>query len=102
MKGESVSVKGDTPSLSPIGGEGVMKGVETFATLAKAWPKVVGAQIAAICRPVAFNMMTGTLHVRVSTSAWAEELGRLGNDVLASLPASLDGIALRRIAWKRP
>ena len=71
----------------------------TFTDFCLAWPKFVGAQIAGIARPAALDH-TGTLHIRVQSSAWRDALAPL-KDLEAYLLAitSLEHMPVRRVEW---
>jgi predicted nucleic acid-binding Zn ribbon protein len=59
-----------------------------MAEIVRAWPAAVGAAIARNAWP-ARVARDGTLHVSTSSSAWAFELGLLGEDIRGRLAAAL-------------
>jgi hypothetical protein len=64
------------------------------------WYDAVGALVAQVARPVAFTLADGSLTVLVETESWLRELTPLRGDMLAKLPATIDGAALHRIALR--
>lgn len=68
-----------------------------LAELVESWPEVVGPQIAAVTRALGVSE-DATLLVRVSSHAWATELGLMTPGILARLNGSRKGRA-RRIRW---
>lgn len=66
------------------------------------WPRLVGAQIAAVTEP---RLVTGdgTLFVWVSTNAWMTELSLLEPELLRSLNAEAAAVGragIRRLRWQ--
>jgi predicted nucleic acid-binding Zn ribbon protein len=61
------------------------------------WAELVGPQIAAVTRAEAVNA-EGTLWVRVSSSAWANELSLMAPRILARLNQDRRG-HIREIRW---
>lgn len=61
------------------------------------WPELVGPQIAAVTRAEAVNTQ-GTLWVRVSSSAWANELSLMAPRILARLNQDRRG-HIKEIRW---
>ena len=59
-----------------------------LAEVTRAWPEAVGPGIAAAAWPQRVAR-DGTLHVTTASSTWAFELGRMADDVLAKLRATL-------------
>ena len=57
------------------------------ASVVEAWPELVGPQIAAVTRALSITP-DGTLAVRVSTHAWATELGLMTPRILARVNGS--------------
>jgi predicted nucleic acid-binding Zn ribbon protein len=47
------------------------------------WPAIVGAEVAAHCRPVTFNV--GTLTVRADSTGWATQLRLMSSSILGRL-----------------
>jgi len=68
-----------------------------LAEMIDAWPEVVGPQIAAVTRALGVTD-DATLLVRVSSPAWATELGLMTPRILARLNGSRSGRA-NRIRW---
>ncbi len=64
-----------------------------------AWPRLVGAQIAAVTQP---RLMTedGTLVVGVRTHGWMQELTLMEPQLLAKLAAVPSPTAVQRIRWE--
>ena len=69
-----------------------------LAVAVAAWPEAVGPQIAAVTRAVSVTP-DGTLMVRVSTHAWATELGLMAPRILTRLNGSKRGRVLH-IRWQ--
>ena len=69
-----------------------------LAEAVAAWPEAVGPQIAAVTRAVSVTP-DGTLMVRVSTHAWATELGLMAPRILTRLNGSKRGRVLH-IRWQ--
>ena len=67
------------------------------ATVLTEWPALVGPQIAAVTRAEAVNTQ-GTLWVRVSSSAWANELSLMAPRILARLNQDRRG-HIKEIRW---
>jgi predicted nucleic acid-binding Zn ribbon protein len=63
-----------------------------------AWPDAVGPQIAAVTRALAVTP-DGTMTVRVSTHAWATELGLMSPRILTRLNGSRKGRVLH-LRWQ--
>ena len=61
------------------------------------WPEVVGPQVAAVTKAEAVNG-EGTLWVRVTTSAWANELSLMTPRILGALNRNRRG-HIREIRW---
>ncbi len=61
------------------------------------WPEVVGPQIAAVTRAETVNA-DGTLWVRVTSSAWANELSLMAPRILATLNQGRRG-QIKEIRW---
>ena len=64
--------------------------VDELAAVVGAWPAVVGETVARNAWPQRIAR-DGTLHVATTSSTWAFELGRLADEVLGRLRASLGG-----------
>ncbi len=63
------------------------------------WPGAVGPQIAAVTRPETVNAQ-GVLWVRVTTSAWANELSLMSPRILAQLNRGVAPKAqIQEIRW---
>ena len=63
------------------------------------WSSAVGPQISAVTRPETVNAQ-GTLWVRVTTSAWANELSLMSPRILAQLNRGVAPAAqIREIRW---
>ena len=68
-----------------------------LATAVEAWPDAVGPQIAAVTRALSVTP-DGTMMVRVSTHAWATELGLMAPRILTRLNGSRRG-RVEHIRW---
>ena len=62
--------------------------VEELAAVVGAWPEAVGETVARNAWPQRISR-DGTLHVATTSATWAFELGRLADEVLGRLRASL-------------
>jgi predicted nucleic acid-binding Zn ribbon protein len=62
------------------------------------WPRLVGAQIAAVTVPESVTP-DGTLFVRVATSAWLNELQLLTPEIMARVNAGRGPGRLKTIRW---
>lgn len=71
--------------------------IETFEHLIAVWQDLVGCELAALSRPVAFVHVTGCLVVRVSE--WRQEFSAITPGLLRKLPAQLCGIPVRTVRW---
>jgi predicted nucleic acid-binding Zn ribbon protein len=69
------------------------------ATVVPEWPKLVGAQIAAVTEPLSVTA-DGVLFVAVRTHAWMSELSLLEPELLASLNAREGRAPVRKIRWQ--
>lgn len=69
-----------------------------MAEVVAAWPAVVGDSIAANAWPARFAR-DGTLHIAVSSSAWAFELAQLEPEIAARLAHALGEDAARRLRF---
>ncbi|MDO8502854.1 MAG: DUF721 domain-containing protein [Gemmatimonadaceae bacterium] len=63
------------------------------------WPDVVGAQIAAVTKPMSITP-DGTLFVAVSTHAWMTELSLMEPDLLKALNAVEGREKIRKIRFQ--
>ena len=75
-------------------------GLDRRVDLAQAverWAEIVGPQVAAVTRAEAVNA-EGTLWVRVTTSAWANELSLMTPRILGALNRDRRG-QIREIRW---
>jgi predicted nucleic acid-binding Zn ribbon protein len=95
-------MRGDPPSrLGEALGKWLSKaGLTRRLELAQAvdhWAATVGPQIAAVTRAEAVNA-EGTLWVRVSSSAWANELSLMAPRILAKLNQNRQG-RIKEIRW---
>ncbi|HKO16772.1 MAG TPA: DUF721 domain-containing protein [Gemmatimonadaceae bacterium] len=63
------------------------------------WPRLVGAQIAAVTEPRTVSA-NGTLFVSVTTNAWMNELSLLEPELLRSLNAKPGRTPITRIRWQ--
>ena len=82
-------VRGELARFGPAGG---------MADVVAAWPGVVGDSIAANAWPARFAR-DGTLHVSVSSSAWAFELAQLEPEIAARLAHELGEDRARRLRF---
>lgn len=73
---------------SELARHGAKHGMGDIATIVAAWPAAVGDGIARNAWPARVNR-DGTLHVNVSSAAWAFELTQLGPDIHEKLRAVL-------------
>ena len=80
-----------------LGKRGLTERVDQ-AEIIPEWPKLVGAQIAAVTSPQSITA-NGTLFVQVTTNAWMNELSLLEPELLRSLNAKPGRAAVRRIRW---
>ena len=76
--------------------QGLVKRVQQ-AGIVEDWATLVGPQIAAVTEPESVTA-DGVLRVRVSTSAWAQELSLMSPRVLARLNDGRKG-RVREIRW---
>jgi predicted nucleic acid-binding Zn ribbon protein len=76
---------------------GIAERVEQ-ARLIPEWPRLVGAQIAAVTEPTSIAA-DGTMFVRVTTNAWMNELSLLEPQLLRALNARPGRANIRRIRW---
>jgi hypothetical protein len=70
----------------------------SLADLVAAWPRAVGATLAANAWPARLAR-DGTLHVATSSSVWAFELGQLEAEILPRLRTALGDAAPRRLKF---
>jgi len=63
------------------------------------WPRLVGAQIAAVTEPIMITR-DGTLFVTVKTSAWMSELSLMEPQLLAAINAGREAGKVARIHWR--
>lgn len=81
-----------------LGHAGLGKRLEQVQALDR-WRDAVGPQISAVTRPESVNAQ-GTLWVRVTTSAWANELSLMSPRILAQLNSGVAPAAqIREIRW---
>ena len=76
---------------------GIAERVEQ-ARLIPEWPKLVGAQIAAVTEPTSIAA-DGTMFVRVTTNAWMNELSLMEPELLRALNATEGRAPVKRIRW---
>ncbi len=62
------------------------------------WPRLVGAQIAAVTEPMSVAA-DGTLFVAVTTNAWMNELSLMEPELLRALNGKEGRPPIRRIRW---
>jgi predicted nucleic acid-binding Zn ribbon protein len=62
------------------------------------WRQLVGPQIAAVTSPQSISA-NGTLFVRVTTNAWANELSLLEPELLKSLNRKPERAPVKKIRW---
>ncbi len=62
------------------------------------WRQLVGPQIAAVTSPQSISA-NGTLFVRVTTNAWANELSMLEPELLKSLNRKPERAPVKKIRW---
>jgi predicted nucleic acid-binding Zn ribbon protein len=67
------------------------------ASVIPEWPDLVGPQIAAVTTPLKVTQ-DGKLFVRVTSSAWVQELQLMSPEILRKLGAKAKKI--RRIVWQ--
>lgn len=79
-----------------IGRSGLRKRLE-LAEVVDRWPTLVGPQINAVTEAVAVTP-EGTLLVRVTTAAWATELGLMAPSILTRINGSRKG-RVKGIRW---
>jgi len=63
------------------------------------WPAIVGPQIARVAQAETVTP-DGVLMVRVTTSAWANELSLMTHQIIARLNAGRNAGRIERIRWK--
>lgn len=76
---------------------GIAERVEQ-ARLIPEWPRLVGAQIAAVTEPTSIAA-DGTMFVRVATNAWMNELSLMEPELLRALNAKDGRVPVKRIRW---
>ena len=76
---------------------GIAERVEQ-ARLIPEWPKLVGAQIAAVTEPTSIAA-DGTMFVRVTTNAWMNELSLMEPELLRALNSTEGRAPVKRIRW---
>ncbi|HET9066329.1 MAG TPA: DUF721 domain-containing protein [Gemmatimonadales bacterium] len=79
-----------------IGRSGLRKRLD-LADVVERWPTLVGPQIGAVTQALAVTP-DNTLMVRVTTSAWATELGLMAPSILTRINGSRKG-RVRGIRW---
>ncbi|HTR20140.1 MAG TPA: DUF721 domain-containing protein [Gemmatimonadales bacterium] len=62
------------------------------------WPRLVGAPVAAVTAPESVTP-DGTLFVRVTTSAWMNELQLMTPDIMARVNAGRGAGRIKTIRW---
>jgi len=62
------------------------------------WPRLVGAQIAAVTAPESVTP-DGTLFVRVATSGWMTELQLQGPQIMAAINTGRGAGRIKTIRW---
>ncbi|HEX2646154.1 MAG TPA: DUF721 domain-containing protein, partial [Candidatus Dormibacteraeota bacterium] len=62
------------------------------------WPRLVGAQIAAVTTPVSITP-DGTLFVRVATSGWMTELQLQAPAIMAQINAGRGAGRIKTVRW---
>jgi len=77
---------------------GLSKRVEQAGAIDR-WPSAVGAQIAAVTKPLSVTP-DGTLFVAVTTHAWMTELSLMEPDLLKALNASEGREKVRKIRFQ--
>ena len=77
---------------------GLSKRVEQAGAIDQ-WPSAVGAQIAAVTKPLSVTP-DGTLFVAVTTHAWMTELSLMEPDLLKALNASEGREKVRKIRFQ--
>lgn len=83
-KGRTVSLGSVVPRVLQDLGLGAAAAV---ADLAERWETLVGAEVAAHCRPIA--MRGSRLEIQVDSSVWMQQLQLLRPEILARLRAGL-------------
>ncbi|HEX9705839.1 MAG TPA: DUF721 domain-containing protein [Gemmatimonadales bacterium] len=68
------------------------------AQVIPAWPRLVGPQIAAVTAPESVAP-DGTLFVRVTTSAWMNELQLMAPEIMARVNAGRGPGRIKTIRW---
>ena len=68
------------------------------ARLIPEWPRLVGAQIAAVTEPTSIAA-DGTMFVRVTTNAWMNELSLMEPELLRALNATPGRVPVKKIRW---
>lgn len=76
---------------------GIAERVEQ-ARLIPEWPRLVGAQIAAVTEPTSIAA-DGTMFVRVTTNAWMNELSLMEPELLRALNSTEGRAPVKRIRW---
>ena len=69
------------------------------ASVVPEWPRLVGAQIAAVTEPLSVTA-DGVLFVAVRTHAWMSELSLLEPELLALLNGRTDRPHVKKIRWR--
>ena len=82
---------------SVIGRTGIAQRIEQAGIIPE-WPDLVGTQIAAVTSPQSISA-NGTLYVRVTTNAWANELSLLEPELLRSLNRKPGRAPVKKIRW---
>ena len=80
-----------------IGKSGVAERIEQAGIIPE-WRQLVGPQIAAVTSPQSISA-NGTLFVRVTTNAWANELSLLEPELLRSLNGKQGRAPVKKIRW---
>lgn len=80
-----------------IGKSGVAERIEQAGIIPE-WRQLVGPQIAAVTSPQSISA-NGTLFVRVTTNAWANELSLLEPELLTSLNRKPGRAPVKKIRW---
>ncbi|HXI64036.1 MAG TPA: DUF721 domain-containing protein [Gemmatimonadales bacterium] len=62
------------------------------------WPRLVGPQIAHVTAPESVSP-DGTMFVRVTTSAWMNELQLMGPQIMAAINAGRGAGRIKAIRW---
>jgi hypothetical protein len=71
-------------------------GGPSLVSLLRRWPDVVGAQLAAHCRPL--SLRRGTLTIGVDSAAWASQVGWLEADLRRRVDDAVGPGAVTRVA----